>query len=131
MFYIILYLTFLFGQIIIIDIFISPYINCNDWHKGLNNTIIENNNKKYSCQIRFPKFCLYLLGKNFLDMTKITGFECNKKITKNKLLEKSKSPFINNFTKRIGFPLTSKNPIFFKDYFQEFLVDMVVFLILL
>ncbi len=55
-------------------------------------------------------------------MTKITGFECNKKVTKNKILEKSKSPFINNYTKRIEFPLTNKNPIFFKDYFQEFLI---------
>ena len=55
-------------------------------------------------------------------MTKISGFECNKKVTKNKILEKSKSPFINNYTKRIGFPLTNRNPIFIKDYFQELLV---------
>ena len=34
----------------------------------------------------------------------------------------SKSLYINNNTKRIGFPLTNKDPNYFKDYPQQFLV---------
>ena len=37
-------------------------------------------------------------------------------------MKNSKSLYINKDTKRIGFPLTNKNPIYFKDYPQQFLV---------
>ena len=37
-------------------------------------------------------------------------------------MKNSKSLYINKDTKRIGFPLTNKDPIYFKDYPQQFLV---------
>lgn len=120
--YIIIYTTILSIQITIIYYYIHPYINCNEWEKGLNNTFIENNIKKYGCQIKFPKFCLYKIGKYFLDITKNFNFECGKKDTKKLILKNSKSLYINKTTKRIGFPLTNKDPIYFKDYPQEFFV---------
>ena len=115
-------LLFLLTQISFIYYSIHPYINCNGWEKGLNNTFIENDIKKYGCQIKFPKFCLYKIGKYFLDITKKYKFECGKKDTKRLILKYSKSSFINNQTKRIGFPLTNKDPIYFKDYSQQYLV---------
>ena len=107
------------SQIIISYNYLNSYINCKDWKKGLNNTSIENNEQKYGCQIIFPKICLYKLGKYFFDVTKNNKFECGKTDTKKKLLYYSNSPYINNNTIRFGYPLTNKDPFFFKDFIQE------------
>lgn len=45
--------------------------NCNDWPKGLNNTSIDNNSKKYGCKIIFPERCPYQLFKIFLISQKL------------------------------------------------------------
>lgn len=117
--YILIYPIFILTQILIIYNYLNSYINCKDWNKGLNNTSIENNDEKYGCQIIFPKLCLYKLGKYFFDMTKNHNFECGKTDAKEKLLYYSKSPYINKNTTRFGYPLTNKDPFFFKDFPQE------------
>ena len=86
------------------------FFGCEDWKKGLNNTYIENKINKYSCQIKFPKFCHYKIGKYLLDITKTFGIKClNNSKTKLNILKFSKSPYINNKTNIIGFPLTNRN----------------------
>ena len=115
---IIICLIFIIFQILIIYNYINSYMNCKEWSKGLNNTSIENNDKKYGCQIIYPKLCLYKLGKYFLDITKIKKFECGKVSTKEKLLYYSRSPYINENTTRFGYPLTNKDPFYFLDFKQ-------------
>ena len=111
-------------------------INCNDWPKGLNNTFLENNSKKYGCQITFPKICPYKMFNKFFDYTKFFGKECKNVHVdaKKKLLKLSKSPYINDKVKHIGYPLTNKDPIcnidsfddnnLIEEYFLANLVDM-------
>ena len=110
----------------------SSYMNCDDWARGLNNTIIENDKNKYSCSITFPKFCPYKIGKYFFDFSKFKGMRCEeiKQDTKKNLLSISKSNYINESTKHIGLPLTNKETTLFvwnssiSDYFINHLVDM-------
>jgi hypothetical protein len=91
---------------------INSYLNCNDWHKGLNNTYIENDINKYGCQIKFPKFCPYKIGGNFLDLSKINKVRCGQSSTcKKKIMKFSNSTYINKKTKRFGYPLTNKDPM--------------------
>ena len=119
--YIILYGLFFLSQIILLKISFDTYINCNDWPKGLNNTYIINDVNIYGCQIEFPKLCLYKIGKYFLDRTKITKYECGKKKnTKDSFIRRNRN--ITKNTKRIGFPLTTKDEKYFKNYYQFFLV---------
>ena len=110
----------------------KTYMNCDDWARGLNNTIIENDINKYSCSITFPKFCPYKIGKYIFDFSKIKGKKCDemKQDTKKNLLSISKNHYINEKTKHIGLPLTNKEPklLFWKNsisyYFQSHLIDM-------
>jgi hypothetical protein len=108
----ILYITILIFSLVLF-IFLYNYnpINCNNWPKGLNNTFIENNPKKYGCQIIFPKRCPYQLFTKFLDFTKIIGKECkNFHINaKKKILELANSPYLNESVNHIGYPLTNKD----------------------
>ncbi len=91
-------------------LFSNYYINCNEWKYGLNNSFIENDNRKYKCQIRFPKNCPYKIGKYIFDNSKNNKTICNEKIdTKKKIIESSESKFINSETKRIAYPLPNKN----------------------
>ena len=110
-------------------------INCKEWTKGLNNTSLENNVNKYGCQIQIPKYCIFKIFKYFQDLTKIKGINCKEQIkdSKEKLLKLSKSPYINNKTKRFGVPLTNKDSKCFldfkdnsiiKNYFLDNLIDM-------
>jgi len=109
---------------------------CSGWTKGLNNTYLENNSSLHGCQIQIPKQCTYKIFKYVQDYTKIRRIDCkkynNKKLKEN-LLRSSSSPYINKLSKRIGFPLTNKDPICFKDigkdnpiykYVLDNLVDM-------
>ena len=110
--------------------------NCNDWPKGLNNTFLDNDSKKYGCRIIIPKKCPYQILKNFLDFTKITGKECRKMHidAKRKILKLTDSPYINDKVNHIGYPLTNKDPSCYMDfidtnnlikkYFLKNLVDM-------
>ena len=124
----ILIFLFFFGNLIS-----KTIINCSDWPKGLNNTNIENNKNKYGCQIQFPKTCPYKIGKYFLDPYRYFSLNCKNSgpSSKDTFLENSKSPYINQNTFHIGFPLVKKNEKFFisnasafkKLYFDNF-IDM-------
>ena len=108
-------------------IIISIYIlfktignNCDDWSKGLNNTYIENDESKYGCQIHIPKICVYKNFEYFQDYSKLIMKNCrnnlNGKKLKENLLKKSNSPYLNNATKRIGYPLLNKEQICYLDF---------------
>ena len=133
-----IYIFFLFSSIIsIIIVYNINIIDCNDWSKGLNNSFIDNNETIYGCQIVFPKRCPYKIFNIFQDYTKIFRKKCeNYRIdgSKERLLRKSKSPFLTNKAKRIGYPLTNKDPScnldmqedhnLVEEYFFKNLVDM-------
>ena len=104
--------------------------NCFDWPKGLNNTYIENNKAKNGCQIQIPKKCTYKIFGYIQDYTKLIGKDCqtsnNKKI-KEIFFSRSRSPYIKDTTRRIGFPLTNKNPESIRNFYKftlDNLVDM-------
>ena len=87
--------------------------NCDDWGKGLNNTSIDNNSAKYSCQIQYPTKCTYKAIYFFQDYTKILRKNCAKMTKENlrdNLLKTSKSRFINANTTHFGYPLSNKDP---------------------
>ena len=104
-------IKFIFSLVLFNILFNIYTTNCNDWPKGLNNTSLDNNSKKYGCQIIFPKRCPYQLFKNILDITKIIGKECKKFHinAKQKILKLNKSPYINATVNHIGYPLTNKD----------------------
>jgi hypothetical protein len=102
----------LFLMIILYYVIIIHFMDCEGWEKGLNNTYIDNNPNIYPCKIKYPKICPFKLGTYFLDITKWKGLKCeqiHKGNTKLKLLHFSNNKYINNNTKRIGFPLLNKN----------------------
>ena len=106
------YIGFLFIIFIFYLYIANSYMNCNDWPRGLNNTYIENNINIHGCIIKIPKICVYKLGKYVFDFTKWRGIKCynNKENTKKKLLQFTEKPYINENTKRIGFPLVNIYP---------------------
>ena len=91
--------------------FVDSYMNSKDWSKRLNNTFIDNNNK-HGCYIKITKICPYKIGKYVFDLTKWKNLKCseNKENTKNFPLQISESQYINENTKRFGFPLIYKSP---------------------
>ena len=111
---------------------IYNYSNCNDWSKGLNMSYINNDKQTSECSIQLPKYCLYKIGKYFLDKDRFSS--CSKPLRnqKNAILDKSRSIFINKNTMHIGFPLTNKDEKFFNDmtqktfrqYFYKNFIDM-------
>ena len=90
-----------------------PNIECDGWETGLNNTSIDNNEEKYGCKIKIPKYCHYKYFSSFQDYTKIFGVNCSiKKSNARKiLLKKSQSNYISGETKKFGFPYTNKGLI--------------------
>ena len=138
---IIIYIYLIILIITIISLYIHFIIigsNCDDWDIGLNNTYIENDKNKFGCQIKHPKFCIYKIFQDYQDYTKINGKTCQSGRNKDErmnLLKDSKSPFINDKSIRIGYPLTNKCPActldfkvhtnhLLKQYFFNNLVDM-------
>jgi hypothetical protein len=96
--------------------------NCSGWIKGLNNTSLENDVTKHGCQIKIPKKCTFKILKYIQDFTKIRGKDCetyNNKKFKEILLKNSNSSFVRKTSLRIGFPLTNKDPICFKDFSED------------
>ena len=103
-------------------IFIYLPSNCQEWKKGLNNTIIDNNIESHGCQITIPKKCGFKSLKIFQDYTKIIGKNCTTyKLSNSKqnILKLSTSPFITDKVNKIGFPLTNKDPICFLDFKED------------
>jgi len=111
--YIITFLIFLF----LLKALIYNLYNCEDWKNGLNNTSIDNDRNQYDCLIQIPKYCPYKIGKYLLDINRFSSLDCNKNDSnsREKILITSKSPFINNNTLHIGFPLINKDEKFFPD----------------
>ena len=96
--------------LILIYYYKFPNIGCgNEWVKGLNGTSIENDERKYGCQIKIPKYCQYKLLSPFFDFTKIFHINCShKKFNSRKIILKySNSPYINKKTRKFGFPYTN------------------------
>jgi len=129
-----IYLSFLIVLFSFYIYIINSYLNCKDWHKALNNTYIENDIKKFGCQIKFPKFCPYKVGTYILDISKIHNVKCGQDSNgKKKILKFSGSKYINKNTTRFGFPLTNKSPMCLKRpnkkrnikmYVRKNLIDM-------
>ena len=90
-----------------------PNFTCDDWEKGLNNTSIDNNEEKYGCKIKLPKYCQYKVFSPYQDLTKILGVNCSKKKSNSRkvILKNSKSLYITKNTKKFGFPSTNKGLI--------------------
>ena len=110
-----IYFIFLLFFLFFYKYYITNFLGCNDWSKGLNNTYIENNINKFGCRIRKPKYCPYKLMKYFLDITEKAGIKCgNSSNTKKKILKYSKSKYINDTTQIIGFP-NSNDKIFWSN----------------
>ena len=111
---VLIYLGSLFLFIIIIYIYLFNFkANCSEWPKGLNNTSIEYNSTKYGCQIKIPKKCTYKIFDFIQDYTKLKVLDCkqiNNKKYKEIFLSHSRSPYVNKSSKRIGIPLTNKDP---------------------
>ena len=110
------YIFFVFVLLLIIFIVVIYYINpinCDDWHLGLNNTYLENNKTKYSCQILLPKACTHKILSWSQDISKIKKLDCalGKKDARKVLLETSNSPYINKNTKRFGYPKTNNDEV--------------------
>jgi len=118
-------LIFIFSSFLIFLFFFSIYFihsktNCKDWHMGLNNTYIENDEKKFGCQIKFPKFCPYKFGTYLLDLSKIYNIKCGLHLNgKKNTLKYSNSKYINKNTTRFGYPLTNKDPICLRRYTKK------------
>ena len=133
-FYTIFYIGFLFLLLFNYFQMTNSYMNCKDWSKGLNNSYIENNIYIHGCSIKYPIFCPYKIGKYIFDFTKWKNIKCykNNKNTKKILLEFSKSSYINNQTKKFGFPLVNKNPNLLLDfhdynnYIREFIKENLI-----
>ena len=87
-----------------------PNFTCEDWEKGLNNTSIDNDDEKYGCKIKYPKYCQYKVLSKYQDLTKILGIDCSHKYSnaRKKFLKDSNSPYITKYTKKFGFPYTNK-----------------------
>ena len=109
---ILIYLTFLIFLFFFYFYYFQSNLNCNDWPKGLNNTYIENDKRKYGCEIQIPKICPYKIGGYFLDMSKLYNVKCGRDSkAREKTLKFSRSPYINKNTTRFGYPLTNKDPM--------------------
>ena len=128
-----IYLFVLIIFIYLYQYYLTNFLGCKDWSKGLNNTYINNNNK-YECKIRIPKYCPYKFMKNFLDISKRTGIKCGfSSNSRNKIIQFSKSKYMNDKSIKIGFPKINKYPIWAKkayetksisSFISENLIDM-------
>ena len=87
---------------------IEDKVKCKNWEYGLNNTKLNNDKTKYPCSMVIPNHSCYLnfLGP-FFDFSKSISCKNRKSDEKNKLKSVSTSNYINEETKRIGFPITT------------------------
>ena len=110
--YIAKYIGVILLTIIYYFFFSSQYMNCKDWAKGLNNTYIDNDMNIHGCYLKIPKICPYKIGKYIFDLSKWKNIDCNenRKNTKKTLLKFSNYKYLNDDSKRIGFPLINKDP---------------------
>jgi hypothetical protein len=98
--------------------------NCVNWNKGINNTVIDNDNPIYPCKINIPKKrCLIDILGAFLDFSKFINCKNRNEKDKYLLLRKSNLKAKIGTVKRIGFPITIgkdkeiKSALYGKDLF--------------
>ena len=144
---------FLFISILILIFFtffkIKTYklnhFNCDGWIKGFNNTLIDNESKKYPCKIKFPKsHSCYLkeIGPYF-DLTTKYKLKCSNriyKIEKEYFLKDMQNLKFSNISEKnhIGFPLTNTDEIDAYEYgcycykgiknIQNYIYDNIIFM---
>ena len=103
-----LLITLFISSIIVYKEKIEDKIKCKDWDIGLNQTKLDNDKEKYPCQMTFPnKRCFLNFLGPYLDFSRNKSCLIRNKIEKYKLKSVSKSKYINENTKRIGFPITT------------------------
>ena len=103
-----LLITIIVSTIIIYKEKIEDKIKCKDWDIGLNNTKLDNNKDIYPCEIIFPnKRCFLNFLGPYLDFSRNKSCLIRNENEKYKLKSISKSKYINENTKRIGFPITT------------------------
>ena len=105
-----IYLIFLLIFFISLNYYIYNFVHCHDWGKGLNNTFI-NNDIKFGCKIKIPKYCPYKFLHYLLDISKLKRIKCGDIKAKKKLLKFSNSKYITKKTKKFGFPVINENLI--------------------
>ena len=99
-----------------------PGFSCKDWDKGLNNTYINNDNKKYSCSIIIPKKnqCMLKSLDGVFDLSKIFRPSCQAQ----NILKNEKKIFLKNIGKlyndesklnHFGYPITARNKFSMED----------------
>ena len=107
-----LLITLFISSIIVYKEKIEDKIKCKDWDIGLNQTKLDNDKEKYPCQMTFPnKRCFLNFLGPYLDFSRNKSCLIRNKIEKYKLKSVSKSKYINENTKRIGFPITTHRRI--------------------
>ena len=100
--------TFFISSIIIYKKKVEDQIKCKDWDIGLNNTKLDNNKNIYPCQMLYPnKRCFLNFLGPYLDFSRNKSCLKRNEEEKYKLKSISKSKYINEKTKRIGFPITT------------------------
>ena len=78
------------------------------------------NINKYDCEIIIPKYCPYKFLQFFWDFSKKNGIKCGQPLNaKNRILKVSKSKYMNENTKIIGFPNINKNEIWSTKSYQN------------
>ena len=109
-----LLLTVFISSIIIYKEKIEDKIKCKNWDIGLNNTKLDNNKEIYPCEIIYPnKRCFLNFLGPYLDFSRNKSCLIRNDLEKYYLKSVSKSKYINENTKRIGFPITT-----FKDNYN-------------
>ena len=110
-----IYLIFLILLFFFYIFFFHSKLNCKDWPKGLNDTYIENDIKKYGCEIQIPKICPYKIGSFFMDFSRIYNIKCNGDLnSRENIIKFSRSLNINSNTTRFGYPVTNRDPMYLK-----------------
>ena len=121
---------------LIIFVYIFSKSSCNNWNKGLNNVILDNNKEKYPCKFIIPKKCYMNVFNNIFDLSKYMQNNCKKKgqsfEQKKQFLKYINENSLKNTTK-FGFPITTtkyfwlktqKNIAHFSERVLSNIVDM-------
>ena len=92
-------------------------LKCDNWEIGLNNTKINNDKLKYTCQIKKPEgYCYMDYLKGYFELTNINNRNCSlrngEEEKKNFMKNLNKNKNIDKSTKIFGFPYTNINKKF-------------------
>ena len=91
---------------------ITPEFKCDNWEKGLNNTSINNDRKKYKCRILIPTTCKIDYFNGTFDLSKKYRPTCEMESLRKKEYYLFKKIIGNQFNikyNRYGYPITTIN----------------------